>query len=240
MSNEKRKRSLEELTHALRTFLSASDAFDEALGGVLGLNATDVRCVDLLDQYGTMTAGALAAVAGLSTGAVTFLLDRLERAGFVRRVRDDQDRRRVLVELAPFARAQISELHAGLHEALKGSAQHFSMSDLESIITFLREGAKLYEAQVALLCSQIPGDHVAHVRRKSGHQSGGEGAGEGRGFGEARADSTQAPGEGERAPAQGWAALVGPVRAPGASRVERPAGCQVGEQGDELGTGNLA
>ncbi|MGA2805421.1 MAG: MarR family transcriptional regulator [Acidimicrobiales bacterium] len=156
MSNEKRKRSLEELTHALRTFLSASDAFDEALGGVLGLNATDVRCVDLLDQYGTMTAGALAAVAGLSTGAVTFLLDRLERAGFVRRVRDDQDRRRVLVELAPFARAQISELHAGLHEALKGSAQHFSMSDLESIITFLREGAKLYEAQVALLCSQIP------------------------------------------------------------------------------------
>ncbi len=156
MGNEKRKRSLEELTRALRTFLSASDAFDEALGGVLGLNATDVRCVDLLDQYGTMTAGALAAVAGLSTGAVTFLLDRLERAGFVRRVRDDQDRRRVLVELAPFARSQISDLHAGLHEALKGSAQHFSMSDLESIITFLREGTQLYEAQVTLLCSQIP------------------------------------------------------------------------------------
>ncbi|MGD0440148.1 MAG: MarR family transcriptional regulator [Acidimicrobiales bacterium] len=156
MSNEKRKRSLAELTEALRAFLSASDAFDEALGGALGLNATDVRCVDLLDQYGTMTAGALAAVAGLSTGAVTFLLDRLERAGFVRRVRDDQDRRRVLVELAPLARAQISELHAGLHEALKTSAQHFSMSDLESIITFLREGAKLYEAQVPILCAQVP------------------------------------------------------------------------------------
>src|SRR5208283_5850241 len=107
MGNEERKCSLDELTRALRAFLSASDAFDETLGNVLGLNATDVRCVDLLDQYGTMTAGALASVAGLSTGAVTFLLDRLERAGFVRRVRDLEDRRRVMVELVPLARDQI-------------------------------------------------------------------------------------------------------------------------------------
>src|SRR5271165_2004375 len=110
MGHEDRKRMLEEIPRALRAFLSASDAFDEVLGNVLGLNPTDVRCVDLLDQYGTMTAGALAEVAGLSTGAVTFLLDRLERAGFVRRVRDLEDRRRVLVEIAPFAKDQIVEL----------------------------------------------------------------------------------------------------------------------------------
>src|ERR1039458_1712534 len=156
MRNEERKRSLEELPRALRTFLSASDAFDEALGNVLGLNATDVRCVDLLDQYGTMTAGALASVAGLSTGAVTFLLDRLERAGFVRRRRDVEDRRRVHVELVPFARTRISELHTGLAEAWRTSAQQFSLSDLQSIIAFLQEGAKLYEAQVPVLCSQVP------------------------------------------------------------------------------------
>ncbi len=134
MSNEERKHSLEELPRALRAFLSASDAFDEALGNVLGLNATDVRCVDLLDQYGTMTAGALASVAGLSTGAVTFLLDRLERAGFVRRLRDVEDRRRVQVELVPFARTRISELHSGLAEAWRTSAQQFSVSDLQSIV----------------------------------------------------------------------------------------------------------
>jgi DNA-binding MarR family transcriptional regulator len=156
MSHEDRKRSLEELPRVLRAFLSASDAFDEALGKVLGLNPTDVRCVDLLDQYGTMTAGALAEVAGLSTGAVTFLLDRLERAGFVRRVRDAQDRRRVLVELIPLARQQIFELHLGLAEAWRASAQHFSSSDLRSILSFLREGAKLYEAQVPVLCAQVP------------------------------------------------------------------------------------
>jgi DNA-binding MarR family transcriptional regulator len=155
MGGAERKQSIEEVGRALRAFLGASDAFDEALGSVLGLNPTDVRCVDLLDQYGTMTAGALADLAGLSTGAVTFLLDRLERAGFVRRVRDTQDRRRVLVELVPRARSQLSELHAGLSEAWRASAQHVSVADLQIIIAFLREGAKVYEAQVPLLCSQI-------------------------------------------------------------------------------------
>ncbi len=131
------------------------------MGNVLGLNATDVRCVDLLDQYGTMTAGALASVAGLSTGAVTFLLDRLERAGFVRRLRDVEDRRRVHVELVPFARTRISELHTGLSEAWRTSVQQFSLSDLQSIIAFLQEGAKLYEAQVPVLCSQVPAGTVS-------------------------------------------------------------------------------
>ena len=156
MSHDTRKRSLEELPQVLRAFLSASDAFDEALAKVLELNATDVRCVNLLDQYGTMTAGALAGVAGLSTGAVTFLLDRLEDAGFVRRLRDAEDRRRVLVELVPHARARIAELRAGLAESWRASARHLSTSDLERIIAFLREGAKLYEAQVPVLCAQVP------------------------------------------------------------------------------------
>jgi DNA-binding MarR family transcriptional regulator len=147
---------LEEIPRALRAFLSASDAFDEVLGNVLGLNPTDVRCVDLLDQYGTMTAGALAEVAGLSTGAVTFLLDRLERAGFVRRVRDLEDRRRVLVELLPQARTLISELHAGLRQGLRTSASQFSVADLGNIVAFLREGARLYETQVPVVCAQAP------------------------------------------------------------------------------------
>ncbi len=156
MSKEERKHTLEEVPRALRAFLSASDAFDEALGNVLGLNPTDVRCVDLLDQYGTMTAGSLAEVAGLSSGAVTFLLDRLEHGGFVRRVRDAEDRRRVLVELVPLARTRLFELHRGLAEAWRESAQRFSVSDLKSIISFLQEGAELYQAQVPVLCAQVP------------------------------------------------------------------------------------
>src|ERR1035438_5924000 len=134
MEAEERKRSIEELARALRSLVSASDAFDEALGKVLGLNPTDVRCVDLLDKHGKMTAGALADLAGLSTGAVTFLLDRLESAGFVSRVRDIDDRRRVLVELVPMAKRRISELHTGLFEAWRVSAERLSASDLRRMI----------------------------------------------------------------------------------------------------------
>jgi hypothetical protein len=61
----------------------------------------------------------------------------------------------VLVELVPLARSQLSQLHAGLTEAWRASAQHFSVADLQSIIVFLREGARVYEAQVPLLCSQV-------------------------------------------------------------------------------------
>jgi DNA-binding MarR family transcriptional regulator len=159
METDERKRSIEELATALRSLLSASDAFDQALGKVLGLNPTDVRCVDLLDRHGTMTAGSLAELAGLSTGAVTFLLDRLERAGFVSRVRDLDDRRRVLVELVPMARRQISELHKGLFEAWRASAQHFSLADLRRMIALVTEGTKVYESQLPLLWSRMPESH---------------------------------------------------------------------------------
>lgn len=167
MSSEDRTQTMEELGRALRVFLSASDAFDEALGEVLGLNPTDLRCVDLLDQHGTLTAGALADLAGLSTGAVTFMLDRLEHAGFVHRLRDVQDRRRVLVELVPLARKKIFELHAPLVETWRASALRYSVPDLERVAQFLTEGARLYEAQIPLLRSKVPpraGSGVATTR----------------------------------------------------------------------------
>ena len=156
MTADKRKHTMEHLARALRRFLSASDTFDEALANVLGLNSTDIRCVDLLDQHGTLTAGALADLAGLTTGAVTFLLDRLERAGFVRRVRDLHDRRRVLVELVPVARKRIFELHAPLVEAWRASAQQYTLAELESVVAFMEEGARLWEEQVPLLLSHVP------------------------------------------------------------------------------------
>ncbi len=67
----------------------------------LGINGTDIKCLCLIDREGIMTAGELADLTGLTTGAVTGLLDRLERAGFLQRTRDAQDRRRVLVHVVP-------------------------------------------------------------------------------------------------------------------------------------------
>ena len=71
-----------------RAYQTSNDNFDQAIADHLGMNRTDMRCVDLIDQAGGMTAGELARAAGLTTGAVTAVIDRLERAGMARRVAD--------------------------------------------------------------------------------------------------------------------------------------------------------
>src|ERR1700739_3830983 len=76
----------------------ATDAVDELLAGALGIKRPDARCMDLLDQHGRMTAGELAEASRLTSGAITAVIDRLERAGIARRVPDPPARPRGLVE----------------------------------------------------------------------------------------------------------------------------------------------
>jgi DNA-binding MarR family transcriptional regulator len=71
--------------------------YSQAMAARLGINSTDLECLDLVSFGSEVTAGALAEKTGLTTGAMTTAIDRLERAGFVRRRRDDADRRRVVV-----------------------------------------------------------------------------------------------------------------------------------------------
>src|SRR5579859_4524571 len=73
----------------------------QALAQSVGLNATDTKCIDLIlrGPDGTVTAGRLSELSGLTTGAITHILDRLERRGFVERVRDTEDRRKVFVRV---------------------------------------------------------------------------------------------------------------------------------------------
>jgi DNA-binding MarR family transcriptional regulator len=86
---------------AVRAFQTGTDNFDQAMADHVGINRTDARCIDLIDQVGGMTAGELARAAGLTTGAVTAVIDRLEKAGVAQRVPDPSDRRRVRIEATP-------------------------------------------------------------------------------------------------------------------------------------------
>ena len=83
---------------ALQRYQRSVQAFDDAVGRALGLGPTDLRCLDWLAD-GPKTAGVLATATGLRPAATTALLDRLEAKGLVERVRDDSDRRRVLVRM---------------------------------------------------------------------------------------------------------------------------------------------
>src|SRR3954470_13835237 len=94
-------RLIDELVHAFRVSGNQDSAFDNLAAERLGVNRTDLHCLNAIENAGGLTAGELAAETGLTSGAVTGVIDRLERAGFARRVADPDDRRRVKVEVTP-------------------------------------------------------------------------------------------------------------------------------------------
>jgi DNA-binding MarR family transcriptional regulator len=129
----------------LREYLGAADAFDEAMAERLGIGRTDMRCVDIIQRRGTMSAGALAQASGLSTGAVTFLLDRLERHHLVRRRPDPTDRRRVMVELVPAAARRAFKLHEPMITEMRALIARYGTEELALVREFLHDARQAYE-----------------------------------------------------------------------------------------------
>src|SRR5580658_4174877 len=83
----------------LRKTGSLMQVMSQAAADKIGINATDLNCLNILSFSGSMTAGELARATGLTTASITGVIDRLEQSGFVRRERDAGDRRRVLVRM---------------------------------------------------------------------------------------------------------------------------------------------
>src|SRR5690349_3034857 len=100
-SSEKRSELLAGLGHEFRQLATATVLFHQAIADRLGMHVTDHRCLDILLRSGSITAGELAQRTGLTTGAITGVIDRLEKAGFVQRAKDPADRRRVVIEPFP-------------------------------------------------------------------------------------------------------------------------------------------
>jgi DNA-binding MarR family transcriptional regulator len=146
MSRDLTKRDLQaRLGGELRGYLGAADRFDEAVALRLGLSRTEMRCLDLVDRAGTITAGSLAEESGLSTGAVTFLVDRLERAGVATRRRDTEDRRKVFIELVPETAERAWKLHEPMVLAMRELSARYRSEELESICRFLHDARAVYE-----------------------------------------------------------------------------------------------
>ena len=103
----------------------------------LGVNLTDFRCLDLLSQGKPITAGELATQSGLTTGSVTALIDRLERSGYVRRGRDPQDRRRVVILPTRLAAETVWPLFQSIVETASAVLSRFTVSELQTILRFL-------------------------------------------------------------------------------------------------------
>jgi DNA-binding MarR family transcriptional regulator len=144
MSREKTRRALaQEVLHLARAHEAANDAFDEVACTKLGINRTDLRCLNIVDNEGRMPAGRLAELSGLTTAAVTAVLDRLERAGYARRVRDSGDRRQVIVELTPLLAARATPIWGPLGDEANAAFARMSVEELEGVIEFFRLGIEL-------------------------------------------------------------------------------------------------
>lgn len=115
----------------------------DAVADQLGLPVTDLACLGTLRDRRRASAGELASELGLTTGAVTRMIDRLHRAGFVRRLPDPRDRRRVIVELVPEAEASVAGLFAGQAAQLTESASDLSPSVLRLLLRFVRERTRV-------------------------------------------------------------------------------------------------
>lgn len=138
-----------------RSLGNSSSMLLAACADRLGLHSTDWGCVLLLNEAlpEPLTAGQLAELTGLTTGAVTGVLDRLEGAGFVSRARDPGDRRRVVVHLVPESMARVGPMFEGLIADLR--ALHGDYSD-EELAVF---------ADILTRSSEIMRTHARGIRR---------------------------------------------------------------------------
>lgn len=126
------------LIGAFREAGSLDGAFEEAAAARLGIGAGDLRCLNAIENAGGLTAGELSRAVGVTSGAVTGAIDRLEKAGFARRVADPADRRRVRIEVTPEFRARAETIWgpvaADWHREL---ADRFTAAELQTAIEFL-------------------------------------------------------------------------------------------------------
>jgi MarR family transcriptional regulator, organic hydroperoxide resistance regulator len=125
------------LVHQLRHFIAGVILYNQRVADQLGMHPTDMQSLHLLELMGPLTPGKLAECTGLTTGGVTVMLDRLEKAGYARRERNPADRRSVLVYLNTAKMAKIGEFYVEINEQLARFLADYPQRDLETVVRFL-------------------------------------------------------------------------------------------------------
>lgn len=128
------------LTDELRNNSTATILFHQAIAAKLGINSTDHKCLDVIMKNQPLTAGQLAALTGLTTGAVTGVLDRLEKVGYIFREQDPEDKRRVNIYMnQENAEKNIVPLFSSFAAEMNQLLSNYDDKELEFIIDFIRQ-----------------------------------------------------------------------------------------------------
>jgi DNA-binding MarR family transcriptional regulator len=137
-TSDNRSEQLAALGDEFRQLATATVLFHQAIADRLGMHVTDQRCLDILSRTGPITAGELAHRTGLTTGAITGVIDRLEKAGFVRRAKDKADRRRVVIEpVVERIEKEIAPLFKSIASLMGDLCDHYSTQQLAIIRDFI-------------------------------------------------------------------------------------------------------
>jgi DNA-binding MarR family transcriptional regulator len=132
---------------------TATILFHQAIADRLGVSTTDLKCYSILRQAGPITAGELAERTGLTTGAITGVVDRLERVDLVRRARDPHDRRRVVLELVhnPERERAIGQLYEPLGRAIGELVAQYSEVERATVLHFATQATTILETETQRL-----------------------------------------------------------------------------------------
>ena len=135
----KKEEIIQAIIEKRREMSTETIMFHQAVADILGLHITDHKCLDLIHRYGAMPAGRLAELTGLTTGAVTGIIDRLEEAGYVKRTDDPKDRRRIIVEPTKNKKweRKIEAIFIPLHERMHKLLSSYSDSELDFLLDVL-------------------------------------------------------------------------------------------------------
>ncbi|MFN8484797.1 MAG: MarR family transcriptional regulator [Anaerolineae bacterium] len=150
--NSGREALLRALTDAGRENSTATVMFHTALAHHFGLSPTEWKCGELIHRFPDgLTAGQLARRTGLTTGAITGIVDRLEKVGFARRVADPNDRRRVIVRPSPDRLAEASQVFESFLDGWREALAGYSDEELAFLLEYTKRVTALVEREAAKL-----------------------------------------------------------------------------------------
>jgi DNA-binding MarR family transcriptional regulator len=146
---------MQELEHAVRRASAQGVIFGQTVADRAGISNSDMDCLDFVILEGRVTAGRLAEVTGLTTGAITGVVDRLEQAGFVRRERDADDRRKVFIAPIPENISKVGKLYEHMQRAMLKAWEAYSDAELRLLLRFATQSYQTMLAATAELKAMI-------------------------------------------------------------------------------------
>ena len=142
--------------------------FAKAVADRAGISASDMDCMDFLNLEGRMTAGRLAELTGLTTGAITGVIDRLEKAGFVRRERDESDRRKVFIAPVGVRMREIARFYQAMQRAMHRQSERYTDAELRLLVRYATESSQsILEAtgELRAMMESAPKEPAGRVRK---------------------------------------------------------------------------